>query len=196
MQYLIRDDNSTYHTYYFDNQTGAPLYGRTAQGNRDDSAWARGQAWGVYGSALAYKYTGNSECVDIFRRVTTFFLDHLPDDLVPYWDFDFSDGSLEPRDASAGAIVVCGLMEMADLLNNDEGEQYRDIALRLLYALIHKCAVVDLSVSDGLLLHSTYWRGTPTNTCYDYGVDECCIWGDYFFMEALTRGVTNKKLYW
>lgn len=193
---ILKEDNSTYHTYYFDNRTGEPLYGKTAQGNRDGSAWSRGQAWGIYGCALAYRYTKDIKCLENFRKIAEFFIDGLPENLVPFWDFDFSDGSGEPRDSSAGAIAVCGLMEMASLLDNEEGKRYKDIALKMLKALIDNCAVTDLSVSDGLLLHSTYCRGTATNERRDTGVDECSSWGDYFYMEALTRAITDWKLYW
>ena len=106
MENIVRDDNSTYHTYFFDMETGKPTKGVTCQGNRDGSAWARGQAWGIYGSAVAYSKTGNKEYLDIFKRVTKYFMEHLPKDLVPYWDFDFDTGSDEPRDSSAGVILI------------------------------------------------------------------------------------------
>lgn len=196
MKCIIRPDNSTYHTYYFDPETGLPDRGVTCQGNRNGSAWARGQAWGIYGSALAYSKLRNEEYIDIFRRVTGYFLDHLPDDLVPYWDFDFTTGSDEPRDSSAGAIAVCGMLEMAKYLDKDEAEYYTDAALKLLKPLIEKCAVKDSAESNGLLLHGTYAKKTPTNTCGNSGVDECNTWGDYFYLEALTRLTSDWKLYW
>ena len=107
MKCILRPDNSTYHTHFFDVETGEPTYGVTHQGNRNGSAWARGQAWGVYGIALSYRYLKNPEYVDLFCRVTDYFIEHLPEDLVPYWDFDFDTGSTEPRDSSASAIAVC-----------------------------------------------------------------------------------------
>lgn len=85
MQNIIRPDNSTYHTYFFDPKTGLPEKGVTCQGNRNGSAWARGQAWGIHGSAIAYSKLGSAEYIDIFRRVTDYFLTHLSDDLIPYW---------------------------------------------------------------------------------------------------------------
>ena len=75
---VIREDYSTWHTFFFDMKTGAPDHGATCQGYRDGSAWARGQAWGVYGMALAYRYTGRKEYIDLFRHVTEYFLEHLP----------------------------------------------------------------------------------------------------------------------
>lgn len=196
MEYVVRPDNSTYHTYFFDSETGKGIKGVTNQGNRDGSAWARGQAWGIYGSALAYEKIGDERYADIFRRVTDYFIEHLPDDLVPYWDFDFDTGSSEPRDSSAGVIAVCGMLEMAKRLPKDEAKYYTESARRILKAVTDMCAVKSTKKSNGLLLHGTYARKTPTNTCHNGGVDECNTWGDYFFMEALTRLVKDWNLYW
>ncbi len=106
---------------------------------------------------------------------------------MPYWDFDFTDPSDEPRDSSAGAIAVCGLLEMSELLDGAEAEYYRDAALKLLKALVDNCAIRSLAESDGLLLYSTYFKSTPTNHCDNIGVDECPSRGDYFYFEVLTR---------
>lgn len=194
---VLRPDDSTYHTYFFDPDTGEPLRGVTAQGYRDGSAWARGQAWGISGAALAYRYLGDARSLDVFTRTTRFFLNHLPQDCVPYWDFDFSDPSPEPRDSSACAIVACGLLEMARLID-DSGISllYRDYAARLCNALWTHCAVTAPSLSNGQLLHGTYARHSPYNTCADRGVDECNPWGDYFYFEALVRLSKDWKSYW
>lgn len=196
MNYVVREDNSTYHTYFFDPDTGESVKGVTNQGNRDGSAWARGQAWGIYGSALAYEKTGNEAYIDIFRRVTDYFIEHLPEDLVPYWDFDFDTGSGEPRDSSAGVIAVCGMLEMAKRLPEAEARYYTAAAKRILKAVMDMCAVESAQQSNGLLLHGTYARKTPTNSCHNGGVDECNTWGDYFYMEALTRLTEDWELYW
>lgn len=196
MKNIIREDNSTYHTFFFDPETGEPLRGVTHQGYRDGSAWARGQAWGIYGSALAYRFLREDDYVDIFRRVTDYFLDHLPKDKIPYWDFDFTDGSDEPRDSSASAIAVCGMLEMSKYLPEDQAAWYTQKAEELTEALIRECAVTDPAVSNGLLLHGTYAKSSPYNTCADNGVDECVAWGDYFYMEALTRFLKDWEPYW
>ncbi len=196
MKCVLREDNSTYHTHYIDMQTGEPTTGITRQGNRNDSAWSRGQAWGIYGTALSYKYLKDEQYIGMFRRVTDYFLEQLPEDLVPYWDFDFDTGSDEPRDSSASAIAVCGMYEMAKYLEKDEAEKYTKLADRLLKALITHCANDDLTVSNGLLLHGTYARASEFNPCRNRGVDECNTWGDYFYLEALTRLTINWNLYW
>lgn len=196
MKCIVREDFSTYHTYFFDSKAGKPVYGATHQGNRDGSAWARGQAWGIYGTALSYRYLRKEEYLDLFTEVTDFFLCHLPEDLIPYWDFDFDTGSEEPRDSSALAIAVCGMLEMSNYLSGEQADFYRKTADRLLLALIEHCASRDVKTSNGLLLHGTYARGTEHNTCTDRGVDECNTWGDYFYLEALMRRLREWNPYW
>lgn len=193
---VIRDDNSTHHTFYFDPTTGAPLYGETCQGYDNTSAWARGQAWGIYGAALSYRYTKNEEYIETFRKVSTFFLEHCPSDQVPYWDLVFSDGSREPKDSSSAAIAVCGFLEMAKYLDEDESVKYIDMAHTMMNSLIQNYTVKDPNQANGLLLHGTYSKKSPFNTCTEYGVDECTSWGDYFYMEALTRMYKDWNLYW
>ncbi len=196
MKCVLRPDNSTYHTHFIDMETGEPTHGVTHQGNRNNSAWARGQAWGVYGFALSYRYLKNPEYVDLFCRVTDYFIEHLPEDLVPYWDFDFDTGSDEPRDSSASAITICGILEMAKYLDKEKADKYLEAADKLLRALIDHCANTDMTVSNGLLLHGTYARDSKENTCTNRGVDECNTWGDYFYMEALIRLSRDWELYW
>ncbi len=193
---VIREDYSTWHTFFFNPQTGAPDHGATCQGYRDGSAWARGQAWGVYGMALAYKYTGRKEYIDLFKHVTEYFLTHLPQDLVPYWDLEFTDGDDQPRDSSSASIAACGMLEMAKYLEQEDAEHYRRIARRIMKSLYDNYAVKDSRQSNGLVLHSTYSNHSPYNTCNHYGVDECNSWGDYFYMEALTRMSRDWELYW
>ena len=106
----IRPDGSTYHTFFMDPVTGGPVRGATCQGYKDDSCWARGQAWGVYGTAISYRYTRRPEYLDAFRRVLAYYLERLPEDLVPYWDMTFTSGTEEPRDSSSASIVACGLL--------------------------------------------------------------------------------------
>jgi unsaturated chondroitin disaccharide hydrolase len=193
---VIREDYSTWHTFFFDMETGKPHHGATCQGYRDGSAWARGQAWGVYGTALAYKYTKREEYIDIFRNVTKYYLEHLPEDMVPYWDLEFSNGSSEPRDSSSASIVACGILEMVKYLDPEEASEYRNLAKKMMKSLIDGYAVKSQAESNGLVLHSTYSNHSPYNTCNHCGVDECNSWGDYFYMEALTRLHKDWELYW
>ncbi len=196
MQYIIRPDYSTYHTYFFDPQTGEPLKGVTHQGNRNGSAWARGQAWGIYGSAMAYRYIKDKAYQEIFEKVTEYFLLHLPKDLIPYWDFDFDNGSAEPRDSSSAAIAACGMLEMAKHMPEVKAQYYENMAKRLLLALRNTCAVTSKEQSNGLLLHGTYARKSNENPCANRGVDECNTWGDYYYLEGLVRINKDWKSYW
>ena len=196
---VVRKDGSTFHTYYFDVETGKPLRGSTAQGSGDDSSWARGQAWGIYGTAIAYKNTGDKEYIKYFERVSKYFLSHLPKDICPYWDLSFGDGdeAEQPRDSSSAAIAICGFLEMSKYLDAEKAAYYTSVARKLMHSLIENYQVKDKSISNGQLLHGTYAKKTPYNTCKNSGVDECVIWGDYFFMEALTRLVRpDWEMYW
>lgn len=194
LKYSVREDGSTFHTYFLNPETGEGDHGATCQGYRDDSDWARGQAWAVYGMANSYRYTKDPRCLETFRRVAKFYLDRLPEDMVPYWDMIFSDGSGEPRDSSSAAIVACGLLEMAPFLPKEEAEQYKELACRMVGSLVQNYAAQP--PSNGLLLHGTYSKKSPYNTCTPEGVDECVSWGDYFYMEALTRIAGKWDPYW
>ncbi len=196
LQVIMREDHSTYHTFYFEKGTGKPLYGETRQGYSNDSAWSRGQAWGVYGTALSYMYTKNPDYLEKFYKITDFFIENLPHDLVPYWDFKFKDESNEPKDSSAAAIAVCGMLEMVKYLDEEKAKYYQDIALKILKSLIDHYAVSDPNMSNGLLLHGVYARKSPYNPCRNRNVDECNTWGDYYYMEALIRLTKDWKLYW
>ncbi|WP_124068400.1 glycoside hydrolase family 88 protein [Clostridium sp. E02] len=193
---VIREDHSTWHTFFMNMETGEPDHGATCQGYRDGSAWARGQAWGIYGCALAYRYTKRPEYITDFKRVTGYFLEHLPSDLVPYWDLEFLKGSTEPRDSSSASIAVCGMLEMAKYLDESDASYYTSIAKKIMESIVRNYAVKDLKESNGLVLHSTYSKKSPYNTCTPEGVDECNIWGDYFYMEALIRLTTAWNPYW
>ena len=195
LENLVRDDFSTYHTYYFDMETGVPFKGVTAQGYKDSSPWARGQAWGIYGLALSYVYTGDPMCIDLFYKVTDFFIGRLPKDLVCYWDLDFSDESGEPKDSSAAAIAACGMLEMAKYLPEDKAVYYTGMAKQIVGSLC-RGYVPKPEESNGLLLHGVYAKASPYNTVNDSGVDECNIWGDYFWLELLMRLSKDWAMYW
>jgi unsaturated chondroitin disaccharide hydrolase len=196
LRYSIRADGSTFHTVFIDPKSGAFTRGETCQGYRDDSSWARGQAWAVYGTALSYRYTQEPAYLDAFHRVLAYYLKHLPDDMVPYWDLIFGDRDGEPRDSSCASIVACGLLEMARHVRPGEAEGYRALARQMMYSLWKDYSVRDPRISNGQVLHGTYSKKSPYNTCTEEGVDECVSWGDYFYMEALTRLAGEWDPYW
>lgn len=183
----IRSDYTTHHTFFFDPETGEPVYGKTAQGYSDDSCWARGQAWAVYGLALAYRYTKDEKLLEIFNHVTDVFIDRLPADYVPYWDMVFGDGSGEERDTSAAAVAVCGIIEMNKYFPND---RYMEAAENMLTALASK---YDISAKEGvnsILSEGMYSKPAGNKP-------EANLWGDYFYMEALMRMYNpDWKIYW
>lgn len=180
--HILRPDGTTFHTFYWDPRTGEPLRGETEQGHSDDSCWARGQAWAVYGFSLNHRHTGDESFLRVAVRCADAYLAHLPADLVPYWDLEFSDGSGEERDSSAAAIAASGLVELADQLSGDpRADGYRAAAGHILASLIDGYATGDRRESNALILHGVY------NKPQGAGVDEGTLWGDYFYLEALTR---------
>lgn len=189
---VIRDDASAYHTFYFDPGTGEPLKGVTRQGYSDDSAWARGQAWGIYGIPLNYRYVKDDSAFNLFQGMTNYFLNRLPEDEVCYWDLIFTDGSNQSRDSSAAAIGVCGIHEMLKYLPEVESDKntYRHAMHCILRSLMERYTAPEIKPGNPVLLHGVYsWHSGK-------GVDEGNIWGDYYYMEALMRFYKDWNLYW
>lgn len=188
LQTAIRPDGSTFHTFYFDPATGRPSHGVTRQGWSDASCWARGQAWTVYGLALAYRHTRQPGLPAEFRRVAEYFLGRLPEDGVCYWDLAFTSGPQE-RDSSAAAIAACGFLEAAEVFpEGPDRDRWEREARRIVASLSDGYLAPD--DQDGLLAHGVYSKPDAK------GVDECCIWGDYFYLEALRRLQGDWAPYW
>jgi unsaturated chondroitin disaccharide hydrolase len=189
---LIRADASSFHHYQFEPDTYAPRCGVTWQGHTDDSCWSRGHSWGIYGFPIAYSYCREEWLLEVHRDITYYMLNHLPDDLVPYWDYDFVSGD-EPRDASAGVISSCGLLEMARNLDDSDVNKtiFRSAAAQMLEALIDKCTDGFGEYDDGILNHVT--AALPQRI----GIDQSAVYGDYFYLEALLRYKNpDFKMYW
>jgi len=192
---VIRDDASAFHTFFFDHKTGEPLCGTARQGYNDESAWARGQAWGIYGLALTYRYTEDPKALYVACALANFFLNRCPEDHIPYWDLIFTKEDGHVRDSSAAVIAVCGLMELDKILDDSDPDKkaYQGAVNAIMEALILNYSTTRNSPnSNGLLLHGIY------NWNFNSGIDECTSWGDYFYMEALTRLYTDNKwtTYW
>ncbi|MGO4546794.1 glycoside hydrolase family 88 protein [Paenibacillus sp. 2TAB23] len=190
--FLVRPDFSTYHTYYMDVETGEPKYGNTHQGYADDSCWARGQAWGIYGFMLSYAYTRDEALLGLSKSLADYFLTRLPEDGIVYWDLIFTEGTEQEKDSSAAAIAVCGLLELVKHLpkGDPDRQRYEQAALTMLSSLSKNYTTKGDSASNGILQHAVY------NKPRGMGVDECTIWGDYFYVEALARVMTEWRLYW
>ena len=152
---------------------------------------ARGQAWGIYGLALAYGYTGDPGCLTDAKRLANYFLDHLPEDRVCYWDLIFTQGS-EERDSSAAAIAVQGLHLLASFLGGEDSDRqrYAHQADLILSSLVRGYTTRTVPESNGILLHAVYHK--PNGI----GVNECTVWGDYFYMEALGMKLHSAMTFW
>lgn len=191
-KYLIREDASSFHHYQFEVGTYKPLHGLTLQGYSNDSCWSRGHAWGVYGFPIAYSYTKADFLPQLHKDVTYYMLNHLPDDLIPYWDLDFTSGE-EPRDSSAGVISVCGMKEMCKYLPDGAPQKaiFENASAQMLEAVIDRCTGDIGREYDGLIYHVTHAK--PQGLA----IDECGIYGDYFYLEALMRFVKPEwNRYW
>jgi len=184
---VFRDNASTYHTYYFDIETGQPAYGATHQGHSDTSTWARGQAWAILGIPLNESYIHSAIFPEVYPSVVEVFLNHLPKDLIPYWDFDYTDEEPSAKDSSAAAIAACGFLEAAQQKAYSEAE---GIAKGLIYQLGELYTDAPEG-NEGLLQHGVYAFAEGK------GIDEPNLWGDYFYFEALMRLANNQwNRYW
>ncbi len=186
---IVRDDGSTTHEGIFDTQTGEFLRESTHQGKSADSAWARGLAWSLYGYSKCYGLTNDEFYLAISERNAAYWLTHLPPDHVPYWDFR-ADLSLPPplgaqKESSAGAIAASGLLDLARQTRSPEAAaRYRETALAMLDALTEpEYLAVNTAGWEGILKHGVY------HTTKNLGVDESVMWGEFFFVEALTKVV-------
>lgn len=189
---IFRADDSTFHTFYWDAETGEPLRGGTEQGAFDESCWARGEAWGIYGFALNSQTVGDPRQLEAAWRCADYYLAHLPSDGIPYWDLVYAEGSDAPRDSSAAAIAACGFFELAAVEPDPErSARALQAAHAQIDALIAEATPQPPESSDALLLHGVY--DLPKLV----GVDEGTLWGDYFYLEALTRASRpDWKRYW
>ena len=180
--YLIREDGSSNHHYIFDPATHKPLRGITLQGHSDDSCWSRGHAWGIYGFPVAYGYAHDEGFIKTHKKITHFMLNHLPDDYIPYWDYDFTCGNT-PRDSSAAAISLCGMLEMAKHLPDSDADKaiYHNAALHMLEALIDNCTEPPTPDADGILFK------TCGSLPHCAAVSSSAMYGNYFYIEALMR---------
>jgi unsaturated chondroitin disaccharide hydrolase len=191
-RYLMRGDDSSYHTFIFNQETGEPIGGATHQGYTNGSTWSRGQAWGIYGFALSYFYTKNPVYLESAKRAAKYFIEHLPDDYVSYWDFNAPVDENTPRDSSASAIAACGLLELISHLHDEDLERtyFEDAVQKMMQSLVENYSTINDQDAEGLLKHGSY------HVLGNLGIDDYMIWGDYFYLEALMRLEKNHKGYW
>jgi len=181
IQNHFRDDGGTFHVVSYDTTNGDVRVKNTHQGFADHTTWARGQAWAIYGYTMTYRFTKEKRYLDAARKAADYFLKHLPCDHVPYWDFQAPGIPVEPRDASASAIVASALFELSGYVQKKDREGYLNAAKNILTALSEKPYISTGTLSSGILNHATGNRPGGTE------IDVSLIYGDYYFVEALLR---------
>ena len=177
----FRPNNSTWHVVVYDTIQGNSKAKVTHQGYNDDSSWARGQAWAIYGYTMAYRYTKDERYLNQAKATTSFFLEHenLPEDGVSYWDFDDPKIPNTPRDVSAATIVASALLELNSYSVNQKYIDYVDTVLKTLKSPKY---IIDSKVDGPFILdHST---GVMP---FGREIDEPIVYADYYYLEALAR---------
>ncbi len=181
MKNQFRPDFSTYHAILYNDSTGARIKGQTHQGYADESMWARGQAWAIYGYTMTYRETRDPKFLEVAQNAANLYLKRLPEDMIPYWDFDAPNIPNEPKDASAAAITASALLELSTLVS-DKGiaKNYYEKAVKIL-AGISSEKYQSRGKNSAFLLHCTGHKPAGTE------IDASMIYGDYYYLEALLR---------
>ncbi|HEX9614975.1 MAG TPA: glycoside hydrolase family 88 protein [Bacteroidota bacterium] len=178
----FRSDGGTYHVLDYDTTNGEILARKTHQGYADESAWSRGQAWAIYGFTMAYRFTMDERFLKTAERAADYFISRLPEDHVPYWDFQAPNIPNEERDASAGAIASSALFELSRYGEDaDRRQRYREAAENILGSLCSSSYLAEGTPSRGILLHAVGSR--PANSEVDISI----VYADYYFIEAMLR---------
>lgn len=180
----FRKDYSTFHVVSYIPETGAVQVKCTAQGYSDESAWARGQAWGLYGYGMMYRETGNKRYLDQANHIADFILNHpnLPKDKIPYWDFNAPDIPNALRDASAASIIASSLIELSQFVDEPRKSQYIAVAEKQLRTLASPEYTAKKG-SNGCFILKHGVGHLPG----DSEVDVPLTYGDYYYVEALMR---------
>lgn len=182
LRYLVRGDGSTVHEGWFDPRTGEFLRAATHQGSRPDSTWARGQAWAIYGFTTMYRRTNEGDMLDAARRTAEYYIAHTAEDGVPPNDWESSEADQE-REASAAAIASAAMLHLSDAIRDDPAASSR-------YRTYGERIVATLRSTEYLAADLPDWEGTLRHATYHYrnqlGVNESVMWGDHFFVEALS----------
>lgn len=182
MKNHFRDDKSCFHLVDYNPETGEVAGKQTVQGLADDSAWARGQAWGLYGFTMVYRFCKEQDILDHAIAIAEYLLPRLPEDGVPFWDYDSAEIPNDVRDASAAAIMASGLIELSQYVDAEKAERYLATAEKMLRTLASEEYLCAEGEDYGFLLkHSTGNKNT------DSEVDVPLTYADYYFLEALIR---------
>ncbi len=181
----LRPDGSSFHLVDFIADSGNVIGQKTVQGLADDSTWARGQAWGIYGFTIAYIETGELDFLITAQSMANYFIENLPEDHIPYWDFDVTDEN-SPRDSSAAAIAASALWMLSNLQSEQVDKQrFSESSVNIINSLMSADYFNHQQDFPALLLHAT------GNKPGDKEVDTSLIYADYYFIEALLMQLNN-----
>ncbi len=180
----FRPDYSSYHVINYNPETGAVQQKRTAQGFADESAWARGQAWGLYGFTVMYRATKDKKYLDQANHIANYYLTHpnLPADKVPYWDFNAPDIPNAKRDASAAAITAAALLELQGYVDAGKAKVYTDAATTMLRSLSSAAYKAPAGTNGGFIIEHCVGH-LPAKS----EVDVPLTYADYYYVEAMKR---------
>jgi unsaturated chondroitin disaccharide hydrolase len=177
---FVREDYTVPHIMVFDSGNGGVIGPAKGQGKSLDSVWSRGQAWAIYGFAIGYRETGNTEYLKISSQMAQHFYENLPEDKVPYWDFCADKEEQYAKDSSASCIAASGMLELAKGLEGSEKERFIEYAKSILKSLMEQYACFG-DETEGIIT-----RGTVNFACNQY-INVPIIYGDFYFLEALGK---------
>jgi len=184
MKNHFRPDGSCFHVVSYDTITGKVVARQTAQGYSDSSSWARGQAWALYGYTMCYRETNDPNYLAQAEKIASFILNHkrLPNDKIPYWDFDAPNIPNALRDASAGTIICSALIELSQYVPKHQAQRYLQVAATQIRALSSPRYRAQLGGNGNfILMHSV--GSLPANS----EVNVPLSYADYYYIEALLR---------
>ena len=180
----FRENMSSFHVVDYDTITGQPLTKQTHQGLSDDSSWARGQAWGLYGYTVCFRETGDVRYLDAAKKIAAFIKENLPEDLVPYWDYNDSAIPEAYRDASAAAVTASALYILSSI--TDEGKAgYAELANKILASLSSPEYLAETGDIGGFLI-----KHCVGNMPKKSEVDTPINYADYYYLEAFVKNAT------
>lgn len=181
MRNHFRPDYSSYHVVVYDTASGEKIKGITHQGFSDTSMWARGQSWAIYGFTMVYRETRDQKFLSFAQKITDVYLKQLPDDLIPYWDFNDPAIPNAPRDASAACIVASAMLELSTLVaDKSKAKEYQSKAEKMILSLSSE-NYQSRDINNAFLLHSTGHKPNKSE------IDASIIYADYYYIEALLR---------
>jgi hypothetical protein len=180
----FRPDYSTFHVVSYDTVKHVPHAKQTAQGYADNSSWARGQAWGLYGYTMMYRETKNPVYLNQARNIAKFLMNHprLPEDKVPYWDYDVPEIPNVKRDASAAAVMASALLELSQIDNSEMAPKWYALAIKQLKTLTSDEYLAKEGEQGGFIL-----RHSVGHFKANAEVDVPLTYADYYYVEALMR---------